>query len=725
MRRHLVPKLDLSEFVRRVVRKWLLILIPALIGCVAAYLVVTEFPSQYEASSKYIYDLKEKKIISEETPLSPLAERYYAAAAEVEIMRSDEVLRRLVLDLGLHKNEAFFEGNVMEVFLDRVLELAERSLQANPITHSLSVGDVGVVPLQVALVTPLTSDEELVGAAVGVLRNRLEIEMDRQTTIVTVKYKSTDPVLSASICNGLIAAYKKYQGARQFEAAERASSWLRQRLAELGPKISKRDREMVAVGAEHKLGVGAGTEGSTVLEDIAELEKQVQQLANDEAAKKRAFDLATEAFKRGALDAAGLASQASGLVRSIETQLGEARKRRAELLARVGRGHPWVVRVDREIGSLKEQLRQEFKRQVSLLGSELAEVQARRASIEERLGQLAARADKAREASVELRTLGQEASATRKVFTSLLDRYQETLQLSRLQSDDLHVITAAVPPQEASRLLPLAIGFGFIFGGLGVGLGGAAGLALLSQRPRSSQEFANAVGFVADAFLPFCRSVAWAPETKVGSREFQAGIDRIRARFETHLLPTPVKAVLFAGTTAKAGTTTIAKAVAASTARAGTNTLLVNISRTKLSGRGSEDTGDTPCHLRDLLKSPATVKSHVKFDEASSVHHLVFYLEPNETIQHVTTAARLVDLFAVLREQFDLVIIDAPPTDQGTDAEILAEFSDAVFVVARWNRASYGELRTATRRVNVRAGMAIGTVVNRAAGSYVARFNRS
>jgi capsular exopolysaccharide synthesis family protein len=80
---------------------------------------------------------------------------------------------------------------------------------------------------------------------------------------------------------------------------------------------------------------------------------------------------------------------------------------------------------------------------------------------------------------------------------------------------------------------------------------------------------------------------------------------------------------------------------------------------------------------------------------------------PSELLQ----SHAMLDLLATLREDYDTVIIDAPPVLPVTDAAILAKLTDGAIVVAAANRSSRNHLRAAlTALEQVRANV-LGMVV--------------
>ncbi|MBJ7359665.1 CpsD/CapB family tyrosine-protein kinase, partial [Nocardioides sp.] len=81
---------------------------------------------------------------------------------------------------------------------------------------------------------------------------------------------------------------------------------------------------------------------------------------------------------------------------------------------------------------------------------------------------------------------------------------------------------------------------------------------------------------------------------------------------------------------------------------------------------------------------------------------------PSELLQ----SRAMADLLTELREQFDVVIIDAPPLLPVTDAALLAAMSDGAIIVARHGRTTRDQLAHAIERVDAVDAKTLGVVLN-------------
>jgi succinoglycan biosynthesis transport protein ExoP len=75
--------------------------------------------------------------------------------------------------------------------------------------------------------------------------------------------------------------------------------------------------------------------------------------------------------------------------------------------------------------------------------------------------------------------------------------------------------------------------------------------------------------------------------------------------------------------------------------------------------------------------------------------------------------ARASDVFAALRERFDLVLIDSPPVLPVTDAAILSRHADATLMLAAAGQTRRGDLHRAVEKLNQVGATILGIVLNK------------
>jgi capsular exopolysaccharide synthesis family protein len=118
--------------------------------------------------------------------------------------------------------------------------------------------------------------------------------------------------------------------------------------------------------------------------------------------------------------------------------------------------------------------------------------------------------------------------------------------------------------------------------------------------------------------------------------------------------------------------------------------------------------------LTDVLTGRATLSDAmhvVKVEEGGQLHFLTCGKFPQNPIALLESPA-MTDLLRQLREQFEAVILDAPPVNMLTDAAVLGANADGVLIVARAGVTQSGALEYAMQQLNLVRAPVLGVVLN-------------
>jgi receptor protein-tyrosine kinase len=83
-----------------------------------------------------------------------------------------------------------------------------------------------------------------------------------------------------------------------------------------------------------------------------------------------------------------------------------------------------------------------------------------------------------------------------------------------------------------------------------------------------------------------------------------------------------------------------------------------------------------------------------------------------ELPSHLLYSPRIAELLQRLREEYDLVLVDSPPTMQFADARVLGRLADAVVLVIRSGQTTFGLAQLALQRFAEDHTHVLGTVLN-------------
>jgi non-specific protein-tyrosine kinase len=122
---------------------------------------------------------------------------------------------------------------------------------------------------------------------------------------------------------------------------------------------------------------------------------------------------------------------------------------------------------------------------------------------------------------------------------------------------------------------------------------------------------------------------------------------------------------------------------------------------------------DEQAGLTSILSGERTLEETVLpvpgFDRLSLLPTGPVPLNPAELLN----SARLRDIFAQLRDHFDLVLIDSPPVLPVTDAAILSQYADATLLLAAAGQTRRADLRRAAEKLDQVGATILGIVLNK------------
>jgi capsular exopolysaccharide synthesis family protein len=251
------------------------------------------------------------------------------------------------------------------------------------------------------------------------------------------------------------------------------------------------------------------------------------------------------------------------------------------------------------------------------------------------------------------------------------------------------------------------------------GIGGVAalaltcyGIALLEFRRRrlnNPTDIDEGLGVRVLGVLPPTSLKLLTGNSLVATQVAEA-IDNVRATLMHDSTSAPRQVVMVTSSGTMEGNTVVASSLALSLSRAGRRTLLVDgdlraPALHKLFGMGLED------GLSEVLRSEIDVADAVRPTNNEGLYLLTAGVCSSEAIQALATDQPQV-IFEKLRDQFDFIVIDAPPVLGISDSLSLGQYIDgAVLTVLR----DHSEIRNVHKAVELLKSMdirLIGAVVN-------------
>lgn len=669
---------DLHALVSRFRRRLKLFLSIALLIFVGALVFTIQATPLYTSSAAVMIDNRQQNVVDTQAVLSGLPADVGAVDTEVEILKSRQLADRVVSTLHLERDPEFNAALRRRGPLDSIVDGV-----------SGLFGAAAPQTVQARLTAEEAQSQK--DATVDAVRDRLKISRVGLTYVMNVGFASEDPQKAAKIANAFADNYLLEQLQAKFDATRSANTWLNSRLSDLRTEVMQNEAAVEQYRTANNL---LSTSGATLTEQ--EISTYNQQLATVRA--QQAEDDARLRTARRQL-AAGSAGDDVGealdsaVVQQLRAQRATLSGRVADLSSRYGPRHPDMLRADRELGDIDNQIKAEIQRIISNLEAKAQVARERTGSMAGSLagarGTLAAN----NSAGVRLNELERNAESSRTLYQSMLDRFKETSSSEGLEQSDARIVSRGVVPLKASSPnIPLNLMLGLVLA-LGAGIAGVILAEMLDSGLATADDIERKLGLPSLGAVPLVSSIAEGadrnqpPADFLLSKPLSAFAESIRALKTAVLFSRvgqTVKLVVITSSLPGEGKTTSSVCLARSAAQSGQQVVIVDCDLRRRAV--NRQFGIEPeFGLLEVLNGTVTLEEALYKDEASGCFVLPL-AKAAFTPKDVFNSKAMDDLLVKLRGLFQLVILDTAPVLAVADTRILASKADATVFLTRWRK---------------------------------------
>ncbi len=705
-------------------RKWPLIAAVLLIPLAAAIALHATTP-RYTATGTLLYDppayrLAEMQSILRADPVSDAV-----LASQAEVMRGLKIAQRVATQLNLFDNPEFNQALRPPTLLGRVMRpimawlspatrpdpFASRAAgyrtasRAAPGAANRAAAAAGDPPEAPAAAGPVLDDVR--DAVLLAVQQATTATAAHTSRVITVTFTSRDRVLAAAAVNMVMDIYIKDQLGAKFRAVRKATEWLEGRVGELRAQVREADDRIAAFRAGH--GMIQGMQAPLDAEAVSHLNEGLVHARADLAAAEARLDAA-----RGRAGATALAAIAPSVVQ-LRAQQDSLRAQLQGLDARLGPNHPDVINLRRQLEATERAVGAETARVVAATAADAAAARERVTTLQAGLNQARQSEDKISQAQIPLSAMQRDADAERALLQAMLGHIQETAQQAAVETPDAHEVSLALPPESPSspRVLPIMAGagaFGLLLGLL------AVYLAEITDRSlRSGAEVRAALGLPCFALIPeiprrqlgrmpVAAYAAMKPLSQFAEqlRALRAGLwlGRDRPRIVAVTAARPAE-----------GKTSVALALGRAAALTGERVCVLDCDIRQPSF-GRLLLADGEAGLTDLLGGHATDEQVIRQDKLTGMHFIAAG-SPEANAFSLFMSETMARLLQRLREQFDLVLLDAPPAQAMTDTRVIAGIADATLLCLRWRSTPLGVAENALALLHEAGANVVGIALTR------------
>lgn len=653
-------------------RRWT-ILTPIAIGMLLAGLAVAQMTPVYSASTLVI--------VSDARP--------GALDSQAKLLRSTTFAERMVKQLDL----------VRDAELDPIR--ARRSLMSrlNPLRWFEN-------PPR-ARVGAIANGDRIPPGILNAFTKRLSVEPDVEASALRLSFESAFPEKAAKIVNAVAATY--LAGSAPVQAVAPAGGVDEQRLGELAEQVRKSERALEQYKAE-----SASGGNSLAGEQLAELNGQIvaarSKLAQAEEKSRKVNSL----YHTGgtAESIAGVAN--SSTIGKLRAEQKDLLNKEAELSVKYGDRHPQMIALHEDKQEIEVKIEAEVKRIIRQLTSDVASARARLKSLEDSRSEVAASERPQGPSPERLRELQDEIDANRAMYQTALSTAKTTRPIAQPAGAARVVEQAAVPDE------PISPNKSLIFGGTFLGTA-LLGLMLALAREgmvrgiRAAADIERLAGLVNLAVLPKLPATKRAAETVVNKplSRFTEGVRSLHASLLMSHDERPPKVIVVTSSVPDEGKTSLAVALGRLAAKGGMRVLLIDADFRHPSVAAQFSARPPAGGLAEVLTGRRDLAAVLQRDQMSPLEVLPLATPPANPAELLSSPA-MKKLVEVLRQYYNLIILDAAPVLPVSDTRLLARLADKFVYVVKWNATPRQAVSNGLRLLRQANADVAGTVLNQA-----------
>ena len=647
------------------------------------------------------------------------------------LLQSSPVAAKVITELGLESNPYLINGNPsmlrkvrswVRYFVTPVMNYVSKFLAPTP--------EEDASPPELAYgVDP--------GLLYNYLTDFLVVNPVKNTRLVQVMFTTPSPRLSQKLANAHVAAFIRTTLETRFELSQEAREFLQKKLGELKVKTQRAEDALQRFRQAHGV-VSLEPNENIVIDRMVDLNKRLTEARARRIEQESLYRTVANQNSRYLSEIID-----NQVIQQLKTGLLALEAEQARLLATFTPDHPRLVELNTQIRQAHQRMDREITNVVHRIESDFGAARAKEEALQAEVDRQQQAALNLKEVGAEYAVFQAEVDSSKVLKESILKRLNETIVLNDVPVSSLQISERAemptIPssPQIPRNLLVAAAG------GLFLGVGLAFFLEYMDSIIRTPEDVWRAVSVPTLGTVPHLGSlrhrmygyghllkpsstkngVAHHPVAASGPSFPQEltlahhplsiiaeSYRTIRTALLLSQAEQPPQALLLTSAYPGEGKTVTTLNLAIALAQGGCTVVVIDA-----------DLRKGCCHtllrrqnnrgLSNVLAGSLTLEEGV---QATPVTGLAFLsrgtIPPNPA--ELLGSRRMKDILQVLRERFDFVLIDSPPTIAVSDAAVLSQLCDGVVLVMHGQKTTTEMARRAVERLELAHARILGVVLN-------------
>jgi succinoglycan biosynthesis transport protein ExoP len=562
-------------------------------------------------------------------------------------------------------------------------------------------------------------ESQRVSVAAEKLHEAIEVKRQPQTQLLEVDVTTRAPQLSADIADQFAIALQQWDNQSRASRRRHSLEILLPQLKRAEQDAYSADRAVADARRKYQLLPGAGTEL-----DLSQINGITNEMVS--AAGQSAGSSARASGVAGSnIGGVSLAAQATADLASKQHQYDDLVRRQAELSVTYGNNYPELKAVNAQVASLRSQIASQSeqertaaigavaanaRRDSDLARSDASGASARSSTLKGYLNHFVGQAYANTENNVEVSRLDRDAKAKKDAALALESQFEQVVNNSSAGGIIATVLSPAAVPATSSTLSWTKALIASLIGSFVLGCLFAFGREMTDNRLRSSNQVRRRFGLRTFGMLPRVdRDVLAAPSDNPVMRQPRSIFAETARSLYTDVVRLAggrSQVVTVTSGLPGEGKSTVALTLAAAASMMGRRTILVDLDLRRYGmlqdlhrETGGPDLIDFLAKRRPVsdLNASFPVQGNIYREEspASKLPAILSACGPVVDPGALIASPELSRLVQELREQFDFVVINAPPLLAVRDAKVLSRMADDTLLVIKWGKTIIEEMEAA------------------------------
>lgn len=653
-------------------RKWGIISLVLVVTMVAILAVLAITPI-YRAAATLLIEQKGTKVVSIEQVYGLDGAGSEYLQTQFELLKSRALAERVVRQLNLTTHPEFDPRQQPEPLIDISGLLANFNFSKMvPATMPGDLEDPEVL-----------TEADIFDQVTREFMERTTIEPQGKSQLVKVQVDMADAHTAAIAANALANGFIESQLEATMDMSMTATNWMNSRLGELRTKLKDSEDRLQAFREAENLVDVDGVATISAAELTLTGDRMID--ARRQRAEAESQYRQVQAMRGGGWERLATIPAVLGhpLIQQFKAEQAKAQAKVEELSKRYGPRHPAMTGAQSELSAASGSLRGQVEQIVAGIERNYQLAMANENSLQASFNANKSQIQDISRKEFQLRELQREVDGNRALYDTFMTRLKETAATADLESANARVVDPATVPSDPIKpkkaLIVAIAALLALFAGVGLTLL----LDALNNTFKSTEEIENRLNIPVLGILPQLkmqeRSELARMFTSDKDKSFSESIRTIRTGVVLSGIDHPHKVMVITSSIPGEGKSTVSVNLAFALGQMERVLLIdADLRRPTLAKSFGFPVG-TP-GLANLIAGTARLEECIQ--HVDGIDMLSAGTVPPNPLE-LLSSPRFAKALEVLKNKYDRLIIDSPPTQAVSDAIVLSTFADSLLYVVK------------------------------------------